>query len=83
MSGITDTIGSTLRKTGEVVADAGKSASNAVSDTYNKTTSSGGGSKTKHVNFGSNSGYSQDAKTLKRDIERMKDNAMADADRRF
>lgn len=82
MSQITDTIGSALRTTGDVVADAGKSASNTLS----KATGSSGSSHHSHnsgLSLKSNSGYSSDAKTLAKDAERMKDKAMADADRRF
>jgi hypothetical protein len=81
MSQITDKIGSGLRKAGDVLSDAGKSTSNTITDGYNKATShhSSGHS----VNLKNNSGFSQDAKDLARDAERMKDNAMRDADRRF
>jgi len=79
MSQITDTIGSTLRKAGDVISDAGKSTSNTVSDTYNKAT----GNNSSSHKLTHNSGFSQDAKDLTRDVERMKDRAMRDADRRF
>jgi exo-beta-1,3-glucanase (GH17 family) len=81
MSQITDTIGSGLRKTGDIVADAGKATSNTVSDGYDKAT--GNSSKSHGLNLKNNSGYSQDAKDMARDAEKMKDRAMRDADKRF
>jgi hypothetical protein len=81
MSQITDTIGSGLRKTGDVIADAGKTTSDTVTDGYNKAT---GQHSTSHkLDLKSNSGYSQDAKDIASHAEMMKDKAMRDADKRF
>ncbi|QDS71591.1 hypothetical protein FKW77_006267 [Venturia effusa] len=79
MSQITDTLGSALRATGDVVADTGKAISNTVTDGYNKAT----GNESKTDRLMKNSGFSKDAKDIAREAERMKDNALRDADRRF
>jgi len=79
MSQITDTIGSGLRKTGDVVSDAGKTTADTITDGYNKAT----GNESKTDRMLNNSGFSQDSKDIARGAERMKDNALRDADRRF
>jgi hypothetical protein len=79
MSQITDTIGSGLRKTGDVVADTSKTVSNTITDSYNRAT----GNESKTDRLMKNSGFSQDSKDIARGAERMKDNALSDADRRF
>lgn len=68
MSQITDNLGSGLRKTGDIVADG-----------YNKAT----GNESKTDRLMKNSGFSQNSKDIARGAERMKDNALRDADRRF
>lgn len=79
MSQITDTIGSGLRKTGDIVADTGKAASNTLTEGYNKA--SGKESKTDRLT--KTPGFSQDSKDFARGAERMKDKALRDVDKRF
>jgi len=79
MSQITDAVGSGLRKTGDFIADTGKATSNTVTDGYNKAT----GKESNTHKLTKNSGFSEDAKNVARQSERLKEKALRDADRRF
>lgn len=70
MAQFTNTISSFFRK-----------AKNTASDGYNKASRNVGSGR--KIDLKRNSGFSHDAKTVMRESERMKDEALRDVDRRF
>lgn len=73
------TSSNTVTKATNSVVDSLKSAGRTASDKYKDITHGGTGGGT----ITGNSGFSSDAKDLARTVERMKDNALSDLDRRY
>lgn len=75
----TDSIKATAQSVANSAKDLGQKAYNEGDKAYKDLTAHGG----THSKLSTNSNFHNDARTIARDAERLKDDALGDVDRRF
>lgn len=79
MTNWTDSIKDTAKSVADSAKDLGQKALDAGDKAYKDMTSQSG----THSKLSTNSNFHSDARTIARDAERLKDDALRDVDRRF